>query len=169
MENNFNKCLKLVLLSEGSFVNHPADPGGATNKGVTQAVYDDWRNNAGQPKQSVRHITDAEVSAIYRRNYWDKVRGDDLPCGLDYAVFDFAVNSGVSRAARYLQACVGTAQDGVVGPKTIATITDTAETIHALCERRRSFLMQLPTFPTFGRGWMRRINRVEQDAKDMVA
>ena len=100
MKENFDLALRALLKLEGGYVNHPADPGGATNKGVTQAVYDDWRAARGLMKQSVRLIAPPEVSAIYRKQYWDAVSGDKLPSGLDYAVFDFAVNSGVNISAR---------------------------------------------------------------------
>lgn len=167
---NFPQSLSYVLENEGGYVNHPADPGGATNKGVTQAVYDDWRAARGIMKQSVRLIAPPEVSAIYRKQYWDAVSGDKLPSGLDYAVFDFAVNSGVNRAARYLQKCLGFAtQDGKIGPQTLGAIKDPGALIDALCDRRRAFLQQLPTFGHFGKGWMRRVDQVEARAKGMVA
>ena len=104
MKANFDKSLALVLVHEGGYVNHPKDPGGATNRGVTQAVYDAYRKTRGKAGQSVKFITDEEVNAIYKFQYWDRVQGDLLPAGLDYAVFDFAVNSGVGRASKYLQA-----------------------------------------------------------------
>ncbi len=167
---NFPQSLSYVLENEGGYVNHPADPGGATNKGVTQAVYDDWRANRGLVRQSVRLITEPEVSAIYRKQYWDAVSGDKLPSGLDYAVFDFAVNSGVNRAGRYLQKCLGfSTQDGKIGPQTLGAINDPVALINALCARRRAFLQQLPTFGHFGKGWMRRVDQVEARAKGMSA
>lgn len=168
MKANFEKALALVLEHEGGYVNHPRDPGGATNKGVTQAVYDAYRKNKGQAKQSVRLLTDAELRAIYKFQYWDRVQGDLLPSGVDYAVFDFAVNSGVGRASKYLQAVVGVAQDGQIGARTIAAITSTAYTINKLCDRRMGFLRALKIFPTFGRGWTRRVDGVRKDALAMT-
>lgn len=165
---NFAKSLAYVLQEEGGFVNDPRDPGGATNKGVTQAVYDDWRHRHAKPKQSVKNIADDEVSAIYRSNYWAAIRGDDLPAGLDYAVFDFAVNSGTGRAARFLQACVGAVPDGVIGPRTIGEIGDAALVANELCNRREAFLEGLPTYKTFGRGWSARVARVRQRAGEMA-
>lgn len=157
MQRNFEKALALVLEHEGGYVNHPRDPGGATNKGVTQAVYDAYRKVRGRGPQSVKYIAPAEVLAIYKFQYWDRVQGDFLPDGVDYAVFDFAVNSGVSRASKYLQAVVGVAQDGQIGARTLASIGSPARVINALCDRRTGFLRQLATFATFGRGWTKRV------------
>jgi lysozyme family protein len=168
MHTNFNECLELVLKHEGGFVNHPKDPGGATNRGVTQKVYDAYRKTRARPIQSVKFISEDETKAIYKFQYWDRVQGDFLPRGLDYAVFDFAVNSGVGRASKYLQACVGTKQDGVIGAMTIAAIGKPANVINALCDRRMSFLRNLDTFLTFGRGWTRRVVDVRKHALEMT-
>ncbi len=168
MHTNFNECLELVLKHEGGFVNHPKDPGGATNRGVTQKVYDAYRKTRARPIQSVKFISEDEVKAIYKFQYWDRVQGDFLPRGLDYAVFDFAVNSGVGRASKYLQACVGTKQDGVIGAMTIAAIGKPANVINALCDRRMSFLRNLDTFLAFGRGWTRRVVDVRKHALEMT-
>lgn len=170
MRHLFDEALSLVLVHEGGYVNHPADPGGATNKGITQATYNVWRTRNGQPKQNVRKITDAEVAAIYRRDYWGKVRGDDLPAGVDYAVFDFAVNSGPSRAARFLQRIVGVDDDGVIGPITLAAVQamPPGGIIVDLCDARLAWLKQLSTWNTFGRGWSRRVNEVEVKAVRMA-
>lgn len=168
MKNNFEKALALVLEHEGGYVNHPKDPGGATMKGVTQAVYNAYRKLNGRGLLSVKYISDEELRAIYKFQYWDKVQGDFLPVGVDYAVFDFAVNSGVSRAAKYLQAVLGVAQDGQIGAKTLAAITSPANTINALCDRRVGFLRNLKTFLTFGKGWTRRVQGVRAHALEMV-
>ena len=159
MRENFAKALAQVLRYEGGFSDHPEDPGGATMKGVTQAVYDAWRKAGNLPTQSVRYISDLEVGAIYRQQSWDKISGDDLPDGIDFAVFDFAVNSGVSRAARTLQGVVGTKQDGVIGPATIqATKTYVAMTV---TNKRLAFMQSLSIWPTFGKGWAARIADVK--------
>jgi lysozyme family protein len=154
---NFDKALALVLEHEGGYVNDPHDPGGETNRGVTKAVYDAYRKVRGRGPQSVKFITDAELKAIYKFQYWDKVQGDHLPAGLDYAVFDFAVNSGVGRASKFLQAVLGVAQDGQIGARTLAAIHNPINTINALCDRRMAFLRRLPTFWRFGKGWTRRV------------
>lgn len=168
MNNNFEKALALVLEHEGGYVNHPKDPGGATNKGVTQAVYDAYRKMRGRGPMSVKFITEDELRAIYKFQYWDKVQGDFLPIGLDYAVFDFAVNSGVTRASKYLQAVLGVAQDGQIGAKTLAAIQSPTHVINALCDRRMGFLRNLKTFLTFGKGWTRRVTDVRNHALEMA-
>ncbi len=160
--SNYKASLALVLAHEGGYVNHPKDPGGATNKGVTQKVYDAYRRVKGAKLQSVRYISDDEVSEIYQKQYWKLVRGDSLPAGLDYAVFDFGVNSGISRAVRYLQRLVGVEDDGIIGNMTLAAIYDAAKKneealIVNYCANRMVFLKSLGTFSTFGKGWTRRV------------
>jgi len=171
MKDNFGPSLAAVLIHEGGYVNDPQDPGGATNKGVTQAVYDDWRTSHGLVHQSVRLIDPPELEAIYRKRYWDFIRGDQLPAGVDYCVFDFAVNSGVNRASRYLQRAAGVAEDGQIGPMTIAAVgaKPASGLIGMVCDLRLAFLRQLPTFGHFGTGWTRRVEEVRARAKGMVA
>jgi lysozyme family protein len=159
VRENYAQSLKQVLKYEGGYVDHPKDPGGPTNKGITQAVYDSWRKSQNLPTQSVRSIGDSEVAAIYKNLYWDRVSGDNLPDGVDFAVFDFAVNSGVSRAAKYLQAVVGVAQDGQIGPQTIqATKSYVAM---AVTNKRLTFMQSLSIWSTFGKGWSARIADVK--------
>lgn len=159
MRENFKKCLGPVLVWEGGYVNHPKDPGGPTNKGVTQRVYDAYRVNAGKPKQSVKAITNAEVEAIYRRQYWDIIKGDELPAGVDLAVFDYAVNSGTGRAAQALQKVLGVPRDGQIGQVTLERVGQVQDDILvvAICDERYAFVKKLRTFSTFGKGWTRRI------------
>jgi lysozyme family protein len=159
MKENYAQALKQVLKYEGGYVDHPKDPGGPTNKGVTQAVYDSWRKANNLATQSVRNISDSEVGAIYKNLYWDRISGDLLPSGVDFAVFDYAVNSGVSRAAKTLQAVVGVTQDGVIGPATIqATKTYVAMTV---TNKRLAFMQSLSIWSTFGKGWAARIADVK--------
>jgi lysozyme family protein len=159
MKENYAQALKQVLKYEGGYSDHPSDPGGATMKGVTQAVYNDWRKSNNLPIQSVRNISDTEVAAIYKNLYWDRIRGDDLPSGIDFAVFDFAVNSGVNRAAKTLQGVVGVPQDGQIGPATIqATKTYVAM---AVTNKRLAFMQSLSIWKTFGKGWSARIADVK--------
>jgi len=171
MNTNFAPSLALVLVHEAGYVNDPQDPGGATNKGVTQTVYDDWRTSHGLVRQSVRLIDPPEVEALYRKRYWDFIKGDQLPVGIDYCVFDFAVNSGVNRASRYLQRAAGVAEDGQIGPATIAAVnaTDSEKLIGDVCTARLKFLAQLPTFGHFGKGWTTRVNDAWNKAKAMAA
>jgi lysozyme family protein len=159
MKENYAQALKQVLKYEGGYVDHPKYPVGQTNKGVTQAVYDDWRKSQNLPTQSVRNIADSEVAAIYKNLYWDRISGDLLPSGVDFAVFDYAVNSGVSRAAKTLQAVVGVTQDGQIGPQTIqATKTYIAMTV---TNKRLAFMQSLSIWSTFGKGWSARIADVK--------
>ena len=170
MTYNFKACLDKVLVHEGGYANHPKDPGGATNFGITQRTYTSWLKSQRLTSRSVRHITMDEVAAIYKQEYWDKVKGDDLPYGLDYAVFDFAVNSGPSRSAKFLQALVGAKVDGVIGSQTLSLVKhmNTQSLVSSLCSRRLAWLRGLTTWGTFGRGWERRVNEVERDALGMV-
>lgn len=167
---NFDDALRLVLAHEGGYVNHPADPGGETNFGVTKAVYDAFRARKGLKARSVTAITKAEVGEIYRAQYWDAVRGDALPAGVDYAVFDYAVNSGPGRAVKDLQRALGCMVDGVAGVATLAAVADAddARLIGDLCDRRLRFLKNLRTWKTFGKGWGRRVAGVRQAALGMV-
>lgn len=171
MQINFNKSLDLVLKHEGGWSNHPSDPGGATMRGVTQRVYTGYRSRKGLPDRSVRSIELAELRDIYKRQYWDAVCGDDLPSGLDYAVFDYAVNSGPVRAARDLQRALGIKVDGHIGQSTIAAAMklDTMTVVRKLQALRMAFLQSLKTFPVFGKGWTSRVNGVLLAADVMAA
>lgn len=170
MKENFEPSLAAVLVHEGGYVCNPHDPGGATSNGVTQAVYDDWRADKGLAARTVREIERDEIGAIYRDLYWDRVRGDDLPAGVDYAVFDFAFNSGVARAARFLQQAVGATPDGQIGPMTLAAVKKqpARALVDILCDLRLNFLRHLSTFQYFGRGWTRRVAEVRERAKEMA-
>ena len=169
MDHNFARALALVLKSEGGWSDNPADPGGATMKGVTLANFRRYVK-AGATKADLKQITDAQIATVYRRFYWDAVLGAELPDGVDYAVFDFAVNSGPGRAAKYLQAAVGVAQDGRIGPATLAAARakPAGVVIDALCDARLAFLKRLPTWATFGRGWSDRVKSVRADALKMT-
>jgi lysozyme family protein len=168
---NFAPSLAQVLLSEGGYSNDPQDPGGATMRGVTQAVYDDWRIEQGMPKRQVINIASDEIEDIYRDNYWSPCRCDDLPAGVDYAVFDFAVNSGVNRACRYLQRACSVSEDGVIGPMTLRAVSTLSAValIDQLCDLRIGYLQGLPTFARFGRGWTARVSDVDAKAREMAA
>ena len=170
--SNFSRCLALVLKHEGGYVNHPKDPGAATNKGVIQATYNAYRDKQKLPRQSVRHITDAEVARIYKRMYWDVVKGDDLPVGLDYVTFDASVNSGTGRGPKWTQRALGVTADGKVGPQTLDaadSVSDMVPVIKKACSYRLGFMKGLRHWDTFGRGWSRRVAEVEAAAIGMVA
>lgn len=163
MKTNFDQIMSWLAEYEGGYVNHPRDPGGATNRGVTQRVYDAYRRRKGQSPRSVRQLTDNEHDAIYLAQYWMPVRGDHLAPGVDASVFDMAVHSGVSRAVKTLQRVLGVKADGVIGEITLAALDKAikargvAPIIIDFNKRRMSFLRRLSTFSTFGRGWTRRV------------
>lgn len=167
--NNFERSLNETLKWEGGWSNHPKDPGGPTMRGVIQRVYDAWRKRNGLPRRSVRHIEEHELQAIYRENYWQLVRGDELPPGVDLCVFDYGVNSGPSRSVSHLQEVLGVKIDGNMGPVTLDAVNaaDPVEIVKKLCARRRKFVRQIKTYHVFGKGWNRRIDGIEQVACTM--
>jgi lysozyme family protein len=169
MENNFEQCFVLVLRNEGGYVDNSSDPGGATNLGCTKATWEAW---VGHPvtKDDIKALTPNDVMPLYKAKYWDTVKGDDLPIGVDYAVFDFAINSGPSRAAKALQSVLGVAADGQIGPATLAALeaANIRDVATAVCEARLAFLQSLPTYGNFGKGWSRRVSEVEQVSFNMV-
>ena len=170
----FRICLPRILKHEGGFVNHPKDPGGATNKGITLATYRAWRNEHGLKTTiaDLKAIPDSDVAAIYAIKYWNVIRGFDIPTGLDYAVFDFAVNSGPYRSATFLQYLSGVNDvDGYIGPLTIGAIyskldagADLKEIMHQYCDARINFLKSLKHWDTFGKGWTSRVEDVRTQA-----
>ena len=169
MKGQFEACVKYVFGSEGGFVNHPKDPGGATNMGVTRATLAAWRKRPVTVDE-VKRLTRAEAERIYRAQYWDTIRGDELPPGVDYAVFDISVNSGPGRAAKFLQQALRIEADGVVGSKTIAAAAAVGDVglAHEICKRRLNWLSTLSGWRTFGRGWRSRVIAVEKVAVAMA-
>ena len=170
MNNNFEESLAHVLKHEGGYVDHPKDPGGATNLGCTKKVWEEWVGHE-VTKDDIKALTIADVSPLYKARYWDKCRGDDLPRGVDFAVFDLAINSGVGRASKLLQRAVGVAADGAIGPATLAAVTDAnpRELATKICELRLAFLQALPTWETFGKGWGRRVKETEKTSFNMAS
>ena len=154
MKDNFPACLALVLKYEGGYVNDLRDLGGATMQGVTQKVYDDFRQRNGRPKTPVRGILPVERDAIYRNLYWDAIGADALPAGVDLLAFDIAVNSGPGRVLEWLRATTGLGQ---------------VARIKTLDSKRRGFWRALKIFSVFGRGWMARENDVFAAAMKMAA
>jgi len=163
--SRFDHAAGFVLQHEGGFAQHPRDPGGATKFGVTRETLSRARGQAASV-EDVRRLTEPEALSIYRQLYWDPVRGDELPPGLDLATFDLAVNSGPGRAVRMLQGALGVGADGIVGPVTLAAAwdADREEAIRRLTRSRLGFLSRLATWPVFGRGWRRRVLHTEQEA-----
>lgn len=170
MDRNFAKCLDLVLKSEGGFSNNKADPGGPTNLGITLANFRRYIKPNGTV-EDLKDLTKDQAATCYRRQYWDAIAGAELPGGIDYATFDFAVNSGPDRAAKYLQAVVGAKADGKVGPATVAAVRKVmkATVINDLCDKRMGFLHALKTWKTFGKGWTARVSSVRAEALKMAA
>lgn len=166
---SFDRALSLVLKWEGGYVDHPRDPGGATNLGITIGTLSKWLGRTAT-KANVQALTVATVAPIYRRWYWDACRCDSLPAGVDYAVFDFAVNSGMGRAIMALQRAAGVADDGKFGPITLKAVqnADPKALIRRICTDRLSFLTRLSTWPVFGKGWMNRVQGVEREALKMA-
>lgn len=164
--DRFAVCLPRVLKHEGGNVDHPSDPGGRTSRGITAERWAEWRKTHPGLPADVWDAPQAEVEAIYREKYWDVLWCDRLPVGVDYAVFDFGVNSGPARSAKFLQEIVGSEADGEVGPNTVAATkaADPAGVIKRLCDDRMDFLQGLSTWGTFGRGWTNRVNDVRRDA-----
>lgn len=169
MKENFQKALDAVLHHEGGFSNHKDDPGGMTNLGCTKKVWEEWVGHEVDEKV-MRNLTPADVSPLYKARYWDKIKGDELPDGVDYIVFDTAINSGPGRAIKFLQGCVGADMDGALGPKTLAAVkaVDPKQLVEDYAKRRLSFLQDLPTWQTFGKGWGRRVADVQNAATAMV-
>jgi lysozyme family protein len=159
-----------MLKSEGGYVNNPADPGGRTNLGVTQATWESW---VGRPSDEaeMRSLTADKVESLYKKKYWDAVRGDELPVGLDYLVFDFGVNAGPGRAIKVMQSAVGVTPDGGFGPMTMAAVQaiDPVELIDKFSQAKEDFYRSLTQFPVFGKGWLNRVADVKVKANSMLA
>ncbi len=159
-----------ILAHEGGFINHPADPGGATNRGVTIGTLKklgiDKDGDGDSDVVDLKLLTQADAVKVFKRFYADPVQADLLPIGVDYAMTDFAVNSGPVRAAQHLQRILGVADDGHIGPKTIAALRlrNSVDVINLLCDSRLKFMHSLRTWRTFGKGWMARVSAVRADA-----
>lgn len=178
MSSRFDACLAEVLRHEGGYADHPADPGGATNMGITHKTLADWRGVSpwwDLPKSAVKALEREEAASIYRKLYWERSGAGSLPPGLDLALFDFAVNSGPDRAVRVLQAELGVSADGRVGPvtrgavETYAASKGLAALVGALCDRRLRFLQGLSTFSVFGAGWTSRVAAIRKAALAALA
>jgi lysozyme family protein len=174
MKANFDTCFSKVIKSEGGYVNDPADRGGETNLGVTVGAWGAYLGRAIQPGE-MKALTVDTVKPFYKSMYWDKVKGDDLPIGVDYAVFDFAVNAGVGRAAKFLQRAVGAVDDGVIGSGTLGRVakTDPAVLLKNFAEQKQGFYKGLatnnPTQQKFLKGWLARVDHVQDAAESMMA
>jgi|TARA_R110002050_G_scaffold68805_1_gene149085 lysozyme family protein len=169
MKSNFEECMARLLAHEGGYVWHAEDPGGETNFGVTRAVYEQYAGRQVMDGE-MEGLTHDDVYPIYKENYWDRVRGDELPSGVDLSVFDWGVNSGTSRSAKALQRIAGVEQDGGIGPMTLQAVLEIepAEIIEQMHHMRDSFYRSLSTFDTFGRGWIRRNDETKEQALGLI-
>jgi lysozyme family protein len=169
MTQNFRDCLELVLKHEGGYVDHPKDPGGRTNLGVTQRVWEEWIGHEVDEK-AMRALTPALVAPMYEMKYWRTSYCEKLPRGLDLLVFSMAVNAGSGRSVKLLQDAIGVVADGIIGPRTMARINEAnVETlIDKFSEARRQFYRGLKTFPVFGKGWLSRTDSERLEALNMA-
>jgi lysozyme family protein len=167
---SYEEALRCVLAHEGGYANHPADPGGPTNFGITLADYRTYAK-PDATAADVRAMRIEEAKAIYRRRYWDAQACDDLPSGVDYAVFDYGVNSGIGRSGKVLRRCLGLSDSSARVTREViaaATAADAARLIASICGERLRFLKSLKTWPVFGRGWERRVAEVKTAALAMA-
>ena len=169
MKENFEKSLALLLKHEGGFVDPPKDPGGATNKGITKKTYEKFLGRDATVEE-LKNIPDEDVETIYKALYWDIVKCDELPAGLDFAVFDWCVNGGPSRAAKTLQKGIKVTADGAIGPKTLQAVanSDPSDVLEGFTQEIKTFYEGLSTFTTFGKGWHRRTDEALEHALDMM-
>ena len=151
---NFERAFEKLIGHEGGFVDHPSDPGGATRYGITQRVA-----RANGYLGDMETFPLSEAKRIARKDYWDAVRADEMPDAVRYDLFDAAYNSGPAQAIKWLQRASGAADDGIIGPKTILAVrmADPHKLAARFNAHRLRFLTDLKTWPTFGRGWARRI------------
>ena len=169
MKNNFDKCLHMLLEHEGGYVNDSRDSGGMTNLGVTKRVYDEWIGREST-EQEMRDLTPDDVAPIYKKNYWDRIKGDYVPSGVDWCLYDWAVNSGSGRPAKAVQRAVGATPDGVIGKQTVGLIMekDPKYIIDYVYTVRQAFYEGLDDYKHFGRGWSRRNTETLHQAMKMV-
>jgi lysozyme family protein len=167
MQGNFQECLDLVLKAEGGWVNHPSDPGGETNLGVTKRV---WEEYIGHTVESLKKLTKEDVAPLYELKYWRPCYGEVLPRGLDFLCFSFGVNAGCGRSVKLLQQSLGLVSDGVIGPRVMQKLreSDTTDVIKVFSESRREYYKSLKNFPIFGKGWISRTDKEEQEALQMI-
>lgn len=167
--SSYDLALARLLKHEGGYSNHPSDPGGPTRFGITIHDYRRYIDGNGTA-DDVRNMKLSQAAAIYRAHYWDALRCDDLPAGLDYALFDYGVNSGTGRAAKVMARLTGQTAGNIMTDPVLTAIrkTDSQALIVRLCDERLAFLKSLKTWPVFGAGWSRRVAEVRRDALAMA-
>lgn len=170
---SFETVVHMVLEHEGGYVNHPSDPGGETKYGISKRAY---------PDVDIAELTEEDAASIYKRDYWDRIKGDDLPASIACVVMDYAVNSGISRASKALQSVCGISNpDGVIGPHTLnivwanvkndnnEVVSDQVERlVNAVTSQRQEFIRGLSIYNTFGKGWERRIDETRAKALELI-
>jgi lysozyme family protein len=165
----FKKCLELVLKSEGGYIHHEKDPGGRTNLGVTQAVWEEWLGHPVSEKD-MRALTPEKVAPMYEMKYWRTSYCEKLPQGLNLLVFSMAVNSGSGRAVKLLQRCLCLVEDGVIGARSMAKIQECSPTdlVERYSKTRQAFYEGLKLFPVFGKGWTARTEKERLEALELL-
>ena len=160
-QSSFDKAVDFVLAQEGGLVDDPQDPGGITNRGISQKAH---------PLLDIKALTLEDCKQLYREDYWNKIRGDELPPALAVVVFDAAVNQGPHAAIRMLQQAVGVNDDGILGPKTLAAASAAGSMVLAELVARRMVAYGLnPKFTRFGLGWSRRLAECHELALEVSA
>jgi len=170
MNSNFEQSLAFVLKEEGGFVNDPHDPGGATNMGVTLNTWESWTGE-NVSVDDMKNLTVSDVAPVYKKNYWDAIKGDSLPIGIDYCLFDYAVNSGTHKACMAVQDCVDVASDGILGAISMAAISamNPIDLINKISDNRLAFLRRLSTWQYYGTGWTNRVEFVRKNSIKMAS
>jgi lysozyme family protein len=176
MKDNWKQSFDYMLESEAGFQDDPRDSGnwlpdgrkGCTNLGVTQTTWESWIGRQSNEKE-MRNLTPALVEPMYRRKFWEACRCNDLPPGVDYLVFDFAVNAGCGRSAKTLQSAVGATPDGAIGPLTLAAVSkfNPQELVNKFTNEKIAWYKSLNN-PTYEQGWLNRAAIVRQRALKMV-
>lgn len=165
MSKGFEPAVELILKHEGGYVNHPEDPGGETNFGIAKRSY---------PDLDIAKLSKHDAKRIYKEDYWDKVRGDEMHPAVALMVFDTAVNMGVSRASKFLQEVVNAKPiDGIIGSGTLQSVRNACENavefvLESYANKRLDYYKKLSTFDTFGKGWTRRVEETLEAAKELV-
>ena len=169
MQSNWKRSFELMLQSEGGFANLARDPGGMTNLGVTKATWENWIGRQSDEAE-MRGLTPEKVEPMYKKKFWDAVRGDEVKIGLDYLLFDFAVNASPGRSIKTLQTSIGVPADGGFGPVTKAAMKsfEPVKLIERFSQAKEDFYRSLNTFDVFGKGWLNRVERVKAEALKMV-
>ena len=161
MKENWETIINHALGSEGGYVNDPVDPGGETNWGISKRAY---------PKVNIKTLTKQQAIDIYKKDYWNIIKGDELPSGVDLVVFDAAINSGNKQSVKWLQRSVGVTDDGVMGPTTLTAVkkADHQDVVNKTTQQRLQFMKSLDTWYRYGRGWTNRIVGLQVTAKGMI-